>query len=60
VVERTFGSQQCWFNSKIIRYRGLAKAHAWHSLQAKAYNLKRLPRLYVESLLPRLPQPKFA
>ncbi len=39
VVERTFGS-------KILRYCGLAKVHAWHILQAMAYNLKRLPKLY--------------
>ena len=30
VVERTFGSQQRWFGGKILRYQGLAKAHAWH------------------------------
>lgn len=60
VVERTFGSQARWFGSKFLRYRGLAKAHAWHILQAVAYNLKRLPRLYVESLLPRLPQARCA
>ena len=52
VVERTFGSQQRWFGSKILRYQGLAKAHAWHVLLAVAYNLRRLPRLYVESLRP--------
>ena len=51
VVERTFGSQARWFGGKILRYCGLAKAHAWHVLQAMAYNLKRLPRLFVESLM---------
>ena len=56
VVERTFGSQQRWFGGKILRYQGLAKAHTWHVLLAIAYNLKRLPRLYVESLTPPLPQ----
>jgi IS5 family transposase len=60
VVERTFGSQQRWFGSKTLRYQGLAKTHAWHVLLAVAYNLRRLPRLYVESLLPRLPQAKSA
>ena len=50
VVERTFGCQQRWFNGKILRYCGLAKAHAWHSLLAMAYNLKRLPKLAIESL----------
>ena len=51
VVERTFGSQARWFGSKILRYRGLAKAHAWHILQAMAYNLRRLPRLFMQSLI---------
>ena len=43
VVERTFGSQARWFGGKILRYRGLAKAHAWHLLLAMAYNLKACP-----------------
>ena len=60
VVERTFGSQARWFGSKTLRYRGLAKAHAWHILQAISYNLKRLPRLYVESLLPQQLQTRCA
>jgi transposase, IS5 family len=51
VVERTFGSQARWFGSKILRYRGLAKAHAWHILLAMAYNLKRLPKLFMQSLI---------
>jgi transposase, IS5 family len=60
VVERTFGGQQRWFGGKILRYQGLAKAHAWHILLAVAYNLRRLPRLYVESQLLTLPQGKSA
>jgi IS5 family transposase len=48
VVERTFGSQVRWFNAKILRYCGLAKAHTWHILLAMAYNLKRLPKLFAE------------
>ena len=48
VVERTFGSQARWFNTKILRYCGLAKAHTWHTLLAMAYNLKRLPKLFAE------------
>ncbi len=48
VVERTFGSQACWFNAKMLRYCGLDKAHTWHILLAMAYNLKRLPRLFAE------------
>jgi transposase, IS5 family len=55
VVERTFGGQQRWFAGKTLRYQGLAKAHAWHVLPAVTYDLRRLPRLYVESLLPKLP-----
>lgn len=50
VVERTFGSQVRWFGSKILRYCGLNKAHAWHILQAIAYNVKRLPKLFIQSL----------
>ena len=51
VVERTFGSQARWFNAKILRYCGLAKAHAWHMLLAMAYNLKRLPKLFTDRRL---------
>lgn len=40
VVECTFSSQARWFNAKILRYRGRAKAHTWHTLLAMAYNLK--------------------
>ena len=50
VVERTFGSQARWFGSKVLRYQVLAKAHTWHILQAMAYNLKRLPKLFIQSL----------
>ncbi|WP_231990430.1 transposase [Nitrosomonas ureae] len=50
-VERTFGSQASWFNAKILRYRGLAKAHAWHLLLAMAYNLKRLPKHFADRRL---------
>ncbi len=50
VVERAFGSQARWFGSKVLRYQGLAKAHTWHILQAMAYNLKRLPKLFIQSL----------
>ena len=49
VVERIFGSQARWFNAKIVRYRGVAKAHAWHSLLAMAYNLNRLHELFPNS-----------
>ena len=48
VVERTFGSQARWFNAKILRYHGLAKAHVWHLLLAMAYSLKRLPKLFAD------------
>ena len=51
VVERTFGSQVRWFNAKILRYHGLALAHAWHMLLAMAYNLKRLPKLFADRRL---------
>ena len=48
VVERTFGGQALWFGGKNLRYVGLDKAHAWHMLLAMAYNLKRLPVLWVK------------
>jgi len=48
VVERTFGGQALWFGGKNLRYVGVDKAHAWHVLQAMAYNLKRLPVLWVK------------
>jgi hypothetical protein len=49
-----------WFGVKILRYQGLAKAYAWHILLAVMYNLRRMPRLYVECMLARLPQGKSA
>lgn len=42
-VERTFGSISRWFQSKEARYRGLAKTHTQHLLEAMAYNLYRTP-----------------
>jgi len=48
VVERTFGGEALWFGGKNLRYAGVDKAHAWHVLQAMAYNLKRLPVLWVK------------
>ncbi len=51
VVERTFGSQALWFGSKTLRYLGVDKAHAWHILQAMAYYLRRLPKLFVQSVV---------
>jgi len=54
VVERTFGGQALWFGGKNLRYVGVDKAHAWHVLQAMAYNLKRLPVIWVKrNLLPK-------
>ena len=41
VVERTFGGIKRWFNGGVARYKGMAKVHAQHVLQAIAYNLKR-------------------
>jgi len=40
-----------WLNGKTLRYQGLAKAHAWHTMLAMAYNLKRLPKMFVASLM---------
>ena len=45
VVERTFGSMTKWFGSGRTRYKGLAKTHTLHVLEAICYNLKRSPGL---------------
>jgi len=45
VVERTFGGQHRWFGSGRTRYKGLAKTHTLHVLEAICYNLKRAPGL---------------
>ncbi len=37
-----------WFGFKVLRYCGLAKAHAWHILQAMAYNLKDYQNGYID------------
>ncbi|XOD67246.1 MAG: transposase [Flavobacteriales bacterium Tduv] len=43
VVERTFGSIKRWFGSGKDRYKGLARVHAHHLMEAMAHNLYRLP-----------------
>jgi len=45
MVERTFGGMKRWFGAGKARYKGLAKTHAQHVMEAIAYNLKRLPGL---------------
>jgi len=45
VVERTFGGMSRWFGAGKARYKGLAKVHGQHVLEAIAYNLKRSPGL---------------
>lgn len=52
-VERTFGGMKRWFGAGLARYVGLAKTGAQHVLEAMAYNLKRLPRLWVEVQMKR-------
>lgn len=51
VVERIFGNQARWFNTKTLFYCDLAKARTWHILLAITYNLKRLPKLFTERKL---------
>jgi len=48
-VERTFGSIQKWFGAGITRYVGLAKTNTQHLLESICYNLKRAPRLIIET-----------
>lgn len=45
VVERTFGGIKKWFKLSKTRYKGLAKNHTLHVMQAIAYNVKRAPGL---------------
>ena len=48
-VERTFGSIQRWFNSTQARYRGMAKMHTQHLMEAMAYNLYRTPGIIMSN-----------
>ena len=48
-VERTFGSIQKWFGAGIARDVGLAKTNTQHLLESICYNLKRAPRLIIET-----------
>ncbi len=45
VVERTFGGMSRWFGAGKARYKGKAKVHAQHVMEAIAFNLKRSPGL---------------
>ena len=45
VVERTFGCEVIWFGAGKTRYKGLAKVHAQHVMEAICHNLKRSPKL---------------
>lgn len=44
-VERTFGGLSRWFGAGIARYKGKAKTHGQHVMEAIAHNLKRSPAL---------------
>ena len=46
-IERTFGSIRRWFSGGRYRYRGLERTHTQNTLEAMAYNLKRMPGLLV-------------
>jgi IS5 family transposase len=46
-IERTFGCMKRWAGAGIARYRGLAKTHTQHLLEAMAHNLYRMPGLAV-------------
>ncbi len=46
-VERTFGSMKRWAGAGIARYKGIAKTHTQHLLEAMAHNLYRMPGLAV-------------
>ena len=48
-IERVFGSIKRWFNSGNARYRGLAKTHTQHLMEAMAYNLYRSPGIVMSN-----------
>lgn len=48
-IERTFGSITKWFNSAECRYKGLARTHTQHILEAICYNLKVAPGIIVSN-----------
>ena len=50
VIERTFGGIKKWFNGGVCRYKGKAKTHTQHIMQAIAYNLKRSPGLVLKQV----------
>lgn len=49
VVERTFGSMKKWFGTGVARYKGKAKMHTQHVLEAIAHNLKRSPGIIMSN-----------
>lgn len=50
-VERTFGGMVRWFGAGIAKYKGLARTHCQHILEAIAYNLYRAPGIIVSNSL---------
>ena len=51
VVERTFGGMKRWFGAGKARYKGLAKVHGQHVMEAIAYNLYRAPGLIMSNCI---------
>ena len=51
VVERTFGGMKRWFGAGRARYKGLAKVHGQHVLEAIAHNLYRSPGLVMSKCI---------
>lgn len=51
VVERTFGGIKKWFGGDKARYKGLKRIHGQNVLMSIAYNLKRLPMVYLRQEL---------
>jgi len=48
-IERTFGSITKWFKSIECRYKGLARTHTQHVIEAICYNLKVAPGIIVSN-----------
>ena len=48
-IERTFGSIRKWFKSGVCRYKGLARTHTQHILEAICYNIKVSPGIVMSN-----------
>lgn len=48
-IERTFGSVKKWFSGGVAKYKGRARTHTQHILEAICYNIKVAPGIIVSN-----------